>query len=113
MEDSAKLLELLLERATDYGKTSLELVKLKTIDKTTEIVSSLIPLSVAVLLIVSFLLFLNLGLALWLGEVLGKTYYGFFVIAAFYALVAIVIHFLLDKWIRKLVCNYLVKHMLK
>jgi len=42
-----KLLELLLERATDYGKTSLELVKLKTIDKTTEIVSSLIPLSVA------------------------------------------------------------------
>jgi hypothetical protein len=113
MEESAKLLELLLEKATDYGKTSIELVKLKTIDKTTEIISSLIPLSVVILLILSFLLFLNVGLSFWLGEVLGKTYYGFFVVAAFYVLLALVIHFFLDKWIRKLIGNYFIKHMLK
>jgi len=40
MEDSANLLETLLERVTEYGKTSIELVKLKTLDKTTDIVSS-------------------------------------------------------------------------
>jgi hypothetical protein len=113
MDDHARLLELLLEKATDYGKTSLELVKLKTLDKTTEIVSSLIPISIVILLTISFLLFLNLGLAFWLGEVLGKSYYGFFVVAAFYILAAIIIHFFLSKWIKKLVGNYFIKHMLK
>jgi len=33
MEDSANLLETLLERAAEYRKTSIELVKLKTLDK--------------------------------------------------------------------------------
>jgi len=39
MEDNTKLLESLFEKATDYGKTSLELVKLKTVEKTTDVVT--------------------------------------------------------------------------
>ena len=74
MEDNAKLIESLLERAAEYGKTSFELVKLKALDKTSDVVSSFIPHSVVFVLIASFMLFLNLGLAFWLGEILGKTY---------------------------------------
>jgi len=113
MEENAKLLETLLERATEYGQTSIELVKLKTLDKTTDIVSSFIPLSVVILLIVSFLLFLNLGITFWLGEILGKTFYGFFIVAAFYFLTGILIHFFLHKWIKKLVGDYFIKRLLK
>jgi len=113
MEDNAKLLESLLERATEYGKTSFELVKLKTLDKTTDVVSSLVPHSVVFILFASFMLFLNLGLALWLGDILGKTFYGFFAVAAFYILAGIVIHFFMHKWIKKLVGNYFIKHVLK
>jgi hypothetical protein len=113
MEENAKLLETLLERATEYGQTSIELVKLKTLDKTTDIVSSFIPLSVVILLIVSFLLFLNVGIAFWLGEILGKTFYGFFIVAAFYFLTGILIHFFLHKWIKKLVGDYFIKSLLK
>jgi hypothetical protein len=113
MEDSTNLLETLLERATEYGKTSIELVKLKTLDKTTDIVSSLVPASVVILLLASFLLFLNLGLALWLGEILGKTFYGFFVVAAFYIFTGIIVHFFLRKWIKRIVGNFLVKRALK
>ena len=113
MEDNANLLELLIERATDYGKTSFELVKLKALDKTTDIVSSIIPLSVFILLISAFFLFLNLGIALWLGEVLGKLFYGFFIVAGFYILTGLIFHFLLNKWIKKLIGNYFVKRMLK
>ncbi len=65
MEDNAKLIESLLEKATEYAKASYELVKLKALDKTSDIVSSFIPHSVVFALIVSFLLFLNLGLAFW------------------------------------------------
>src|ERR1035437_6956703 len=84
MEDNPNLLETLLERASEYGKTSIELAMLNTLDKTTDIISSFIPLSVVIILFVSCLLFLNLGLALWLGELLGKPFYGFFMVAAFY-----------------------------
>jgi len=113
MEDNTKLLESLLEKATDFGKTSFELVKLKTLDKSTDIVSSLVPNSIVFVLIVTFMLFLNLGLALWLGDILGKIFYGFFVVAAFYILAGIVIHFFMHKWIKKLVGNYFIKLMLK
>ncbi len=113
MEDNTTFLESLLERASEYGKTSLELAKLKTLDKTTDIVSSLVPQSVVIILIASFMLFLNLGIALWLGDILGKTFYGFFVVAGFYILVGIVIHLFMHKWIKKLVGNYIIKHILK
>jgi hypothetical protein len=113
MNDNAKLLETLLERVIEYGKTSFELVKLKIIDKTTDIVSSFVPLSIVIVFIATFLLFLNLGLALWLGEVMGKIFYGFFAVAAFYVLAGFVIHFFLHKWIKKLVGNYFIKHVLK
>jgi hypothetical protein len=113
MEENANLFETLLERAIEYGKTSIELARLKALDKTTEIVSSVIPLSVVILLVASSLLFLNLGLAFWLGEVLGKTYYGFFIVAAFYVLAGIIIHFFLHKWIKRLVGDYFIKRVLK
>jgi len=113
MEDNTKFLESLLEKATEYGKTSFELVKLKALDKTMDIVSSLIPHSVVFVLIASFLIFLNLGLALWLGEVLGKIFYGFFVVAGFYVIIAIIIHFFMHKRIKRLVGNYFIRRVLK
>lgn len=113
MEDNTELLESLLERASEYGKTSFELVRLKTLDKVTDVVSSLVPQSMVIMLIASFLLFLNLGIALWLGDILGKLFLGFFVVAAFYILAGIVIHFFMHNWIKKLVGNYFIKRVTK
>jgi fatty acid desaturase len=59
------------------------------------------------------MLFLNLGIALWLGDILGKPFWGFFVVAAFYILVGIVIHFFMHNWIKRLVGNYFIKRVLK
>jgi len=113
MEDNVKSIELLLERAVEYGKTSYELAKFKTLDKTSNVVSSFMPHFVVFVLIGSVLLFLNLGLALWLGEILGKTFFGFFLVAAFYVLIAFVVYFFMSKWIKKLICNYIIKQLFK
>jgi hypothetical protein len=113
MEDSAKMIESLVEKATDYGETSYELVKLIVVDKSSEIVSVLVPHSIVFVLFASFMLFLNLGLALWLGELLGGMYYGFFVIAAFYILSGIIIHFFLQKWLKMRVADYFIRNILK
>jgi hypothetical protein len=113
MEDNKKMIEELLENALDYGKTTVELAKLKALDKSSDIVSSFVPHSVVLILISAFVLFLNFGLAFWFGDLLGKTYYGFFVIAAFYCVVASFIHFFMHKRLKKSFRNFFIKLLLK
>jgi hypothetical protein len=113
MNDNTHLLESLLDKASDYGKTSFELIKLKTLDKTTDAVSSVVPHSIVVVLISTFLIFLNLGIALFLGDLFGKMYFGFFAVAAFYIVTGIIIHFFLHRQIKKKVADYFIKQVLK
>lgn len=113
MEDNAKLLESFLVKVTDYGKTSFELIKLKALDKTSDVVSSLAPLSVVFIIIGTFMLFVNVGLAFWLGDILGKIYFGFFIVAAFYLVIGSALYFLTKNWLKKVACNFFIKQVLK
>jgi fatty acid desaturase len=113
MEEKINVIELLLERAADYTKTSYELVKLKTLSKSSDIFSSFIPNAVVIIFVASFLLFLNFGVAFWLGSIMGEIYYGFFAIAAFYVVIGIVVHFFLHKRIKRKIENYIIQKALK
>jgi hypothetical protein len=113
MEDSYKLIETLLEKATEYGKSTYELTILKTIEKTSDVVSSLIPHSLVFIFIISCFLFVNLGLAFWIGEFIGSIYLGFLIIAAIYFLISFVLYFFAFKCIKRSIRNYLIKIMLK
>jgi hypothetical protein len=113
MEEKSKLFESLIESATDYGKTSIELVKLKAVDKTSDVVSTLIPYSLIFFLIATFMLFFNFGLAFWIGEMLGKIFYGFFIVAAFYLMIMAAVYFFMNKWLKKVITNFVIKQLLK
>lgn len=113
MEENSNLIESLVEKATDYGKTSYELLKLKAIDKTSDVVSTVIPYSFVFVMLAAFMLFINLGLAFWFGEILGRIYYGFFIMAAFYLLIVAVIRIFMHKWLKKIVGNFIIKQLLK
>lgn len=113
MKDNENLIESLMERAAEYGTQSFELVKLKTLDKTSDIVSSIIPHSVTFVLIASFTIFVNFGLAFWLGDIIGNTFYGFFIVAAFYGIIGIIFHFFIHNLIKRKVSNYIIKQVLK
>ncbi|MEI6141437.1 MAG: hypothetical protein WCP85_19355 [Mariniphaga sp.] len=106
------MIESLIEKAFDYGKISLELAKLKAVDKTSNIVSSALSQVVIYLFVFSFLLFLNLGLAFWIGELLDKNYYGFLVIAAAYGFIGLIIRIFMYRWIKNCMCNGLIKRLL-
>jgi len=113
METPVSLLEPLFERVKAYCKTTIELSKLKLLESITIIVTSLLA-QVGVIIVISlFILVLSVGIALFLGELLGKSYYGFFIIAAFYLIAGIVLHFLLYKWIKKPVSDLIIKQALK
>lgn len=112
MEDNNKLIESLLKRITDYGKVSYELAKLQALEKISVVASSIIFNAIVFVLFASFMLFLSLGAAYWLGEILGNNYYGFFVVAAFYIVVAIFVRLFMYKWLKKLIRNYVINQVL-
>src|ERR1035437_4472166 len=106
MEENSTLIESLLERATEYGKTNYELVKLNVIDKSTNGISSFVPNTVVFLVLSTMLLFFNLGMALWIGKILGELFYGFLLVSAFYAFIAFVMYFFLRKWVKRVFYDY-------
>ena len=112
METTAALIEPLIERAEAYGKTSLELLKLKSLDKTSDVASTLIVRLLLAAVISFFLIALNIAAGLWLGELLGKNYYGFLIVAAFYGLFAIIIY-LVHPNIKGRINNFLINQMFK
>lgn len=112
MDNPASYIESLFEKVQAYIKTTVELTKLKLVDKTTVIAASLVSrISIIMVFAVSFFV-LTLGLALFLGELLGKSYYGFFIIAGFYLVVGILFCFFLYKWIKKPVSDLIIKKTL-
>ncbi len=113
MEDIVDSIESLLESAADYGKSSYDLAKLKTIYKTSDVISSLIPHAVVFIILMSFLLFINLGVAFWLSRIFGNIFYGFFIVAAFYGIIGIVVHFFMHNRIKKKISDYIIKQAIK
>lgn len=113
METPTSLIESLFERVEAYSKTSYELSKLKWIETTTVVVTSLISRLSVILIISVFALVLNIGIALLLGEILGKAYYGFFIVAAFYLVAGIVLHVFLHRWIKKPVSDLIITQALQ
>ena len=113
MEAEKSHVEELLEKGGDYAQKKLELYKLKIVDKSADVVSTIAADITIVSIIILFVLVFNIGLALWLGELLGKNYYGFFLVAGFYAISGIVFYALRDKLIKYPVRNSIIKHALK
>ena len=113
MEPQTGLIELLFEKAETYSQTTIELTKLKVLETTTHVATSLISRLSVIIMLSIFVLVFNIGIALMLGEFLGKSYYGFFIIAALYLVAGIVFHFFLRKWIQKPVSELIIRQALQ
>jgi len=113
METPASSIESLIERVEAYGRTTFELSKLKLLDTITNVVSSMVPWISVILMFSLFTLVLNIGIALWLGELLGKPYYGFFIVAGFYLVAGIVLHIFMYKWIKRPISEFIIKQALQ
>ena len=113
MEKTTHHIDELFSEAKDYVETKTELFKLKVADKTSDIVSSATSGIVIVLAVLFFFALLNIGIALWIGEAIGNSYSGFFIVAGFYALVALIVYLFRDKWVKGPISNAIVKKLFK
>lgn len=113
METIATNIELLYEKAKDYAEVNLELVKLNTIDKTADVISSLLARLLVIMVVALFVLFLSIALSLYLGELIGKDYLGFLGVTAGYLILAIVLNFNRDNFIKVPLTNVIIAKLLK
>jgi hypothetical protein len=105
------LIEPLIEKAGQYARTSYELLKLKTLNKTADAASSILSRLGLLFVIFLFVLIANIGVCLWAGDFLGKNYYGFFAVAGFYAITGFILH-LFHNRIKKRISNRIIEKAL-
>jgi len=113
MNEDATLIDTLFKRVTDFSMTYIELLKLKTVNRLTEVISTVLPDFIICLILGAFLLFGNLGLAIWLGDLTGKVYLGFLLVAVFYLFLGFILHFFMRGWLKKVTANYFIKRIFK
>lgn len=112
MENKPTNVEELFYKLKEYGDTRLDLFKLKSINKVSGFLSSFITLIFLMLLLFLVLLCITIGAALFLGALLGKTYYGFFIIGGVYIIIGIVLFYNSEKTIKTPISNKLIKELM-
>lgn len=113
MENIAENVELLYKKAEKYSKTSFELLQLKTIDKTSDVISSLSVVIAISILLAMFTLFMNIGISLFIGHLLHNYALGFFLISSFYFILGIIFYVFRKKLIKIPIDNLIVSIFLK
>jgi hypothetical protein len=112
MENQPSNVEELFYKLKDYGDTRLDLFKLKSINKISGFITSIITSAILLVLLALVLLCITIGAALLIGALLGKTYYGFFIIAGVYIIVGLVLYSSRDKMLKTPVSNRLIKELI-
>ena len=111
--NSIDSIKTLLDQSKEYLDTKIELTKLRTVDKSSEILSSTIVMVFMLFFISLVIIFISIALALLIGNWLGAYHYGFFILGGFYALLLLIIYIQREKWIKVPVANGLINKMLK
>ncbi len=112
MQEPITLIEEVTQKLIQYTDQTIELYKLKAINKLADIVSILAEHFVLTLFICMILISLTIGVALWIGGMLSELFYGFFIVAGFYMLLFILLLIFRNKWIRKPLRNLIIDHEL-
>jgi hypothetical protein len=113
MQEEPTDIDILLSDAGDFIETKAVLWKLKTIESLADVSGELVA-GLAMIVLASFVIILvSIGVALWVGEILGKSYYGFFIVGGFYGVIALIILVQRGRWLKDPFSNLLIRKILK
>ena len=91
-DNKTHTIETLFKKTGDYVESRIDLMKLQAVNKASEVTSSLVSNVIIIMLGIMTVMLLNIGLAYYLGEVLGGIHYGFFIVGGFYLLAALILY---------------------
>lgn len=112
MESKPTNVEELYQKLREYADVRLNLFKLKSINKVSAIMASIVTIIVLIILFGAILLCITIGAGFLIGEWVGKVYYGFFIVGGIYLIIGLVIYSMRDKLIKTKVSNKLIKELI-
>jgi len=113
MENQGHDIDALLSDAGDYIETRTYLWKLKGIESLAD-VSGELASGLGMIGIVAFVVMLfSVGLALLIGDLLGKSFYGFFIIGGAYFIFGLICYICRNRWLKEPFSNLLIRKILK
>lgn len=112
MENKPTSVEELFYKLKDYGDTRLDLFKLKAINKVSSFMSTLIVSVILIVLLFLVLICITIGLGLLIGGWLGNIIWGFFIMAAIYIIIGLVLYTGRNKLLKRPVSDKLIKELI-
>lgn len=101
--------ETLFEKAGDYAETRFRIFQLKAVDKISDMASAAISGLVVAVAFIFFFGMLNIGIALFIGSLLGDAYAGFLIMAGLYLLLWLLFRSMNEKWFKIPIANRIIK----
>src|SRR5579864_1023261 len=108
-EKSSTDIDMLLSDAGDFIETRTTLWKYKAIESLADVSGELVS-GLGMIVITSFVIIIfSIGFALLIGDWLGKSYYGFFIMGGLYSIVALIIYARRTSWLKNPFSNMLIR----
>lgn len=111
MEEKATLIGSLFEKTEDYAKSSIDLLKLKALDRSTNALSSVASICIILIATMCIIMMVNIGAALWISKLMNSSYSGFFIVALFYAVLSVVLYIFREQIIKTPINNRIITHI--
>ena len=101
--------ESLMHNAREYAETRLNLLILDAQEKAADTAASMVTGAVLGVLGLFLLFFLSIGAAWYIGDITGSPFIGFFAVAAFYAVVGLIVFLARNAMIKMPVAHSIIK----
>ncbi len=111
--EQQKSLNEIVDNAHKYLELQKTLIKLEVVEKVSEATASAASGAIVFVFYMLMFLFFSIALALFTGDILGKTYLGFATIALLYLFIALILNLRKEKWLKTPIANSFVKTFMK
>lgn len=113
MEEQQVDIDNLLSDAGDYIETRTTLWKLKAIESLSDVSGELVS-GMGMIVISSFVIIIfSIGISLLIGDWVGKSYYGFFIVGGIYTMIGLILYARRGRWLKEPFSNMLIRKILK
>ncbi|HLX91275.1 MAG TPA: hypothetical protein VKR32_06305 [Puia sp.] len=113
MISQANNVKMLVKDAEDCLKTEIEAIKLKSVDKSSDIISSLFASTVIIVAGLIFIIFLSAACCLLLRRLTGSLELGCFIIAALWGLICLLLYLTRKQLLKGPAQNAVIKKILE
>lgn len=112
MENDPTAVEELFYKLKDYIETTVDLLKLKAINKVSGFTSSVIVTIILTVLLFLILICMSVGFALLIGLWLGQAFWGFFIMGFLYFIIGLFLFTRRKKILKDPISNKFIKELI-